>query len=204
MLTVNEAGYWSRQQLDDGRSRKSPQHHGFDMSKLVPSSLFYLPCQAKNPTDSFFTDFDDSKREPLDPYQWAKFAANRSRPEPEVMPPAAVVRPARPVIEAPINISPELRALRDRLRADEANAWQNRQAEERDAAIAAWRVAAAGDGNHAFFVLGSTLVRLGLSHAEVEAILRQEANFARSPRERRDQIAPMLRKLKPSPFKLAA
>lgn len=205
MQTVNEAGYWSRKQLDDGRLRKSPKHHGFDMSKLVPSSLFYLPCQAKNPADSFFMDFANRKREPLNPYQWAKFAANRARPQPGVLPPAALARPVNPAPnDAPATISAKLRAIRDRLRAAQPASEQDRQAERRDAALETWRTAPKGDGNRAFFVLGSTLVRLGLSRSEVEVTLWQEASHAHSPKERRAEIKSMLRKLRPSPFKLAA
>ena len=48
MRTVNRAGYWSKKQLKTNPRIKSRKRHGFDMSKLTPSSLFYLPCQAKN------------------------------------------------------------------------------------------------------------------------------------------------------------
>jgi hypothetical protein len=41
--------------------------------KLTPSSLFFLPCQAQNPADSFFIDFGDKNRAPLDPYVWAGY-----------------------------------------------------------------------------------------------------------------------------------
>jgi hypothetical protein len=33
-------------------------------------SLFYLPCQAQDPTQSFFNDYNDDKRQILDPYKW--------------------------------------------------------------------------------------------------------------------------------------
>src|SRR3984893_7726530 len=42
---------------------------GLDKSKKPPTSLFYLPRQAKNPEDSFFWDFKDG-RAALDPTQW--------------------------------------------------------------------------------------------------------------------------------------
>jgi hypothetical protein len=204
MLTVNEAGYWSQQQLANGRTRKSPRHHGFDMSKLVPSSLFYLPCQAKEPSDSFFTDHSDKRRAPLDPYQWAKFAANRARPEPEIVPvtmPTPLVPTAR---ETGITLSPAMQALRDGLQVEQETTQRNWQAEKREAAIAAWRSAPKGEGNRAFFTLGSTLARLGLSHTEIRAILWQEAAYAHSPVERRQQIKSILRKLDQRSFKAAA
>ena len=56
MRTVNRAGYWSKKQLEANDRIKSRLCHGFDMGKLTPSSLFYLPCQAENPAHSFFID----------------------------------------------------------------------------------------------------------------------------------------------------
>lgn len=204
MLTLNEAGYWSQQQLADGHQRKSTKHHGFDMSKLVPSSLFYLPCQAKDPKDSFFNDFNDKRRVPLDPYLWAKFAANRVHPEPEIVPVTAPtpVPPVVPEIES--TISTAMQALRDRLRAEHETTRRSSEAEQREAAIAVWRSAPKGEGNRAFFILGSTLARLGLSYAEVRAILLQEAVHAHSPVERRQQIKSIMSKLNQRPTKIAA
>ena len=73
MRTVNRAGYWSQEQLDADTRIKSRKTHGFDMGKLTPSSLFYLPCQAENPADSFFIDHNSASRQPLDPYVWAGY-----------------------------------------------------------------------------------------------------------------------------------
>jgi hypothetical protein len=49
MRSVNRAGYWSKKQLEANVRIKSRLCPGFDMGKLTPSSLFYLPCQAENP-----------------------------------------------------------------------------------------------------------------------------------------------------------
>ena len=103
-----------------------------------------------------------------------------------------------------VAISPQMRVMRDRLRADQPTLAHDWQAERRTAAIATWRSTPQGEGNQALFMLGSTLVRLGLPFNKVEALLRQEAVYARSPNERRQQIKAMLRKLKPSPFRAAA
>ncbi len=43
---------------------------GLDVSKKSPTSLFYLPCQAKEPSDGCFRDYNDDKREILDPKRW--------------------------------------------------------------------------------------------------------------------------------------
>lgn len=66
---LNQANYWSRKQLSQ---RSGGLHHGFDTSKFVASSLFYLPVQAKGGEDeSYFCDF--SGRE-LDPILWVENA----------------------------------------------------------------------------------------------------------------------------------
>jgi hypothetical protein len=50
---------------------KSVPASGLDLIKKTPTSLFYLPCQAKQPTDSFFYDlYHDDSRETLDPKNW--------------------------------------------------------------------------------------------------------------------------------------
>ena len=54
-----------------GKSKKGCKRSGLDKSKKTPTSLYFLPCQAKNPRDSFFWDFKDDRAE-LDPIQWIK------------------------------------------------------------------------------------------------------------------------------------
>ena len=96
MRTVNRAGYWSQKQLDADPRIKSRKHHGFDMGKLTPSSLFYLPCQAQNPARQLLhrpqlgqPQFRSIRIE------WAGYAANHHRPEPEPSATAAVVADRR-------------------------------------------------------------------------------------------------------------
>jgi hypothetical protein len=52
-----------------GKSKGGKQS-GLDLSKKSPTSLFYLPCQAKEASDSFF--YDDDKRKILDPMTWVR------------------------------------------------------------------------------------------------------------------------------------
>jgi hypothetical protein len=172
MLTVNRAGYWSQKQLDDDPRIKSRKHHGFDMGKLVPSSLFYLPCQAVNPLDSFFMDFRDKHRVPLDPYEWAGYAANHARPEP-----ALVIQPipAGPVLPPiPETKCPKLRLVRELLRNEQVAKRHANRLDRQQAAIEKWRAAPVKGGNAAFFQLGVDLRGIGLSLSEIETTLRQE------------------------------
>ncbi|MBU6357063.1 MAG: DEAD/DEAH box helicase family protein [Rhodospirillales bacterium] len=180
--TLNENGYWSDKQLADGRPRKDPQRHGFDMTKLVPTSLFYLPCQAKDTADSFFTDYNGKRRQPLDPYQWAEFAARAARPTPE--PPATVVKlkPATSEDAVPTKSSED----------------------SREAAIATWRCAAKGHGHNEFFKLACKLRGSGMPLDEVRATLQSEVSFARSPDDRRRQISGIMASLTTDRPELAA
>ena len=194
MLTLNRAGYWSDRQLADNPRIRSRLRHGFDMSKLVPSSLFYLPCQAKRPEGSFFVDHDDARRAPLDPFAWAGYAANRARPEPA--PVAAAPAPPQPSVEPiPMRVSPAKRAAMEKLRAERDRGFAAERARRREEAVAAWRQSPAGTGHEAFFRLALGLVRAGLPLPEVMATLHQEASFARHPEERRREIKDIVRTL---------
>jgi hypothetical protein len=113
MATANKAGYWSAKQLEDDSRIKSRKHHGFDMSKLTPSSLFYLPCQAANPAHSFFMDFADQNRKPLDPYLCG-LCVQPCRPEPLRVVPTISAEPVVPTM--PSTLCPKLRRVRDLLR----------------------------------------------------------------------------------------
>ena len=170
---VNKAGFWSAKQLADGRKRKSNLHHGFDMSKLVPSSLFYLPCQAKDPADSFFTDHHEERRAPLDPYQWIMAAANRARPEPEIVQPATASVPPVPANDDKAKTLSPMQVLSERLLAQQTAGSIKSLAQRRDTAIEAWRSASPGEGNVAFFKLGMTLARLGLDLGEIATIRKR-------------------------------
>jgi hypothetical protein len=64
-LKLRDAGYSVGTPKKGCNLRRS----GLDKSKKPPTSLFYLPSQAKNPKDSFFWDFKDG-RAALDPTQW--------------------------------------------------------------------------------------------------------------------------------------
>ena len=147
MRSVNRAGYWSKKQLEANERIKSRKHHGFDMGKLTPSSLFYLPCQAENPAHSFFIDHNSPDRAPIDPYIWAGYAANHRRPAPE---PVATVSPTVVPLEQrpmPVTDCPRLRRMRELLAEEEAAKFRDDRAQRQAAAIDRWRVASSGDGN---------------------------------------------------------
>jgi hypothetical protein len=204
MRTLNRDGYWSKRQLAGNERIKSRKHHGFDMGKLTPSSLFYLPCQAEKPVDSFFIDHNGPGRQPLDPYRWAGFAANHYRPSPE--PSEAVVATVTPTVVEPMPATdcPRLRRMRELLAEKAIAKVQNDRAQRQAAAIQTWHDTPAKSGNGAFFQLGVDLRGAGLSMAEIEDTLRLESGNARHPTERRREIKNIMRTLGGSSRRWAA
>jgi hypothetical protein len=60
------------------------------------------------------------------------------------------------------------------------------------------------NGNDAFLRLGRDLSRIGMSFADIDATLWQEAGYGRHPSERRAQIKYIMRSLRGSPCLMAA
>lgn len=77
------AGYYSNKNAAklEQRTGGSVKRHGFDTSKFTASSLFYLPCIAKDGT-SFFHDWPGKE---IDPIQWVERAVVHDRADPTVV-----------------------------------------------------------------------------------------------------------------------
>ena len=67
---LRDAGYWVNKRKTNSPCPKHLKRSGLDWSKHPATSLFYLPCQAQNPDDGFFTVYDDEDRMPIDVGQW--------------------------------------------------------------------------------------------------------------------------------------
>ena len=68
---LQEAGYSVERPSKHLKTSNAPNSRpsGLDWSKSFPTSLFYFPCQAQCPADSFFMECMDG-RYPLDPSTW--------------------------------------------------------------------------------------------------------------------------------------
>src|SRR4029077_9867813 len=69
---LEDAGYAVNR---GGKGRKgarlsNSRPSGLDWSTSLPTSFFYLPCQAKNPGESFFHDHAEGERRHLQPAIW--------------------------------------------------------------------------------------------------------------------------------------
>jgi hypothetical protein len=149
------------------RSNGDKPKSGLDWSKRPPTSLFYLPCQAEDPTQSFFRYYDEPGREALDPVPWIENTV-------------APLQPEFPSWSAEPNGGPK-----------EIN-----QALV-DSAIQDWRATRAvpKHGNQNFFLLGRKLKSAGMDTAQIATTLATEASFARSPKERKEQIRSIIETL---------
>jgi hypothetical protein len=78
---ILNAGYWTNKQRRRVSPPKQLKESGLDWSKRVATSLFYLPCQAENSDQSFFTVYDDGTRQPISVEQWVANSPFGVRPE---------------------------------------------------------------------------------------------------------------------------
>lgn len=140
--------------------------HGFDTSKRAVNSIFYLPCRAKDPNGSFFHDLKDGHRRLLNPDEWMRQYPTSS----------AVV------ISAP----------------SAAISSRTLQPDGVEQAINHWRTVGClpGNGDSELFRLAGALQRAGLSEGEIEKILREEALYANTTKDRLAQIPRILKGLK--------
>jgi hypothetical protein len=165
--------------------------HGFDWSKTMPENLMYLPCRAADPRPgaSFFHDFNDGIRKPLDVADAIEFSILNERPTPGPDHEAHLVQYAASSFpEIPESASPQLREIALALRARHEAEFETRKAQRITAAINAWRSAPIGFGNQSFCQLGIALKRAGMTLAEVQSTLLAEASQGHSPAERKAQV----------------
>jgi hypothetical protein len=196
---LNRAGFWGKRQLDKRPGIKDRRHHGFDESKFNAASLFYLPCQAKDPAHSFFHDYGDGdpKRGPLDLHQWVETCILSLRPDPEpVMAPVRVTS-TRPEVSV-TQVVAQLVDVRQALAEQTTQTQAERRAGWIAEAVERWQGTAVipGTGHAEFFRLGAALHRAGLDESEIRTTLYAEAGHARSPRERRGEIKSILTSLR--------
>jgi hypothetical protein len=127
---------------------KSSKRSGLDTSKKSPTSLFYLPCQAINPSDSFFWDYKDNGRKTLDPTKWTTNTVVHF-----------------PRVDARRETPPPLTREVDQSAIDEATrAWRESPQHP-------------GEGNARFFNYALSLRSAGMPLADIEVKLPQEANL---------------------------
>jgi hypothetical protein len=140
---------------------------GLDWSKTLPTSLFYLPCQAQTSRDSFFQEYGGDKRHPLQPSIWLQNMTFHLQPGIEVLGQPEIPRAG--VDEVLVQRAKDI--------------WRGSKGQH-------------GSGDTMFFTLALCLRRAGLELYEIENTLRSEAKLGRSPEERLSQIPSVMSSLR--------
>jgi hypothetical protein len=151
-----------------GKSRGG-NRSGLDVSKKSPTSLFYLACQAANPSDSFFQDYDDGKRKILEPMTWIDNTVIHFR-EANAQKHVQWTAP-REIDQAAVEKATMI--------------WRESPKYPRE-------------GDTRFFNYAISLRSAGMSLNDIERKLQDEAGFGRSPGERRAQIPSIMKTLRQS------
>jgi hypothetical protein len=139
---------------------------GLDWSTSLPTSFFYLPCQAQQAGASFFHDYAKGERRPLQPGIWLQNMTFPLQPGFEVVQ-ADLPRPG--VDEVLVQSAKDI--------------WRDSKGQP-------------GMGDTMFFNLAMSLRRAGMGLCEIENILCSEAEFGRTPKERLSQISSVMNSLR--------
>src|ERR1700751_5511100 len=114
------------------------------MTKLHPVSLFYLPCQPKDPSGAYFSIFNRKPRQPLIVQDWIeKYVAEEEAS-------LFVEEEANTFIETPIEHTQFGSQALNALLPDQGSR-VDQEAIER--AFSEWQQCPSGEGNHEFFIL---------------------------------------------------
>jgi hypothetical protein len=182
------SGYYDDKAAADLASKgRKVKRHGFDVSKFVPCSLFYLPCQAKAPKDSFFVEFAGAA---LDPYEWGEAAiAMMDDPDAETRQLEFVEEKALP----PTGGSEELNAIRNKLA---VTGVANDTTSQIRNAIATYTSIPCGMSlrHIGFFTLAAKLKRSGLNDNEIMGHLTLADTDG--SRKKKNAIASVMKSLK--------
>jgi hypothetical protein len=133
---------------------------------MTPESLFYLPCQAQDPSQSFFIDYNEPPREILDAELWISNSFIPYQPPCEQTP-------------LPEN---ENRLVDNDIVSTATAEWRDSKKHP-------------GEGNTRFFRYALELRRAGLSLTEIQAKLNEEVRHGRSPNDRQRQIRSIMETL---------
>jgi hypothetical protein len=156
---------------EDRGSSMEPHGNFPNRTKRSPASIFYLPCQAEDPSQSFFVDYKDEGREILDAEVWIR----------------------NTVVPFRVPRSPEIHACPPGQHGELNHAIIDNATEE-------WRRSRLheGEGNDRFWTYAVKLRTGGMSLNQIEAKLYEEAQYAKHPKERRAQIRSIMKSLQGS------
>jgi hypothetical protein len=165
---LEKAGFWVDRTKKKRKytKRSNMRHSGLDWHGSYPTAIFYLPCQAANPQDSFFHEHLEG-RHPLNPSTWIEKSAI----------------PLQPTFEPFEPIDNETSEV-DWAKVESAvQIWRASQVEPRQ-------------GHDMLFTLARSLKFAGMDYPQIEAKLRTEAEFAYTPEERKAEIPGLIKDIR--------
>lgn len=173
VMAINAYGY--------SNDKDAPNFNGIDQSKRTASSMFYLPCQAKDGKRSFWIDNPGTYIDPIDLIERyalpdeAEYIAKEGHQNPQ---------------------SSSYKAMKVKLMEQMNKTDEEEQDRKRQKAIDEWRSTPIGEGDKAFFRLAVKLKKLGLSDFDIRNTLNTEALYGKSPRERKAQVPHIMKSIR--------
>lgn len=169
---LNDHGWFAAREFerDPDLALTANGTHGFDVSKLNPSNILYLPSRGAHPEDAFFIDMSGAPRAPIPVFEWLKSIA--VPPEPPALPPPPPPRTANPKASA------KLQALQTALLGKDEIRLREGRDRRVDAALERWRTEGdlPGRRDEGWWRLACDLSLAGVDEAEYRATMRAAAD----------------------------
>lgn len=170
-MLLRHSGFRSVQEIAE-RPLGTVRRHGFDIGKFNAAALFYAPCQAAEPAHSFFIDYCDTHRAPLDVVEWLKNDV------------------------AALAARKDCNSITDEFRWNGGSSLQTTEKiSDTNSAITRWRNTPQGRGHFSFYRLAHDLRRSGMPPEVARSRLTVEARHAKSPRERTSEIPDLVKRV---------
>lgn len=144
--------------------------HGFDMGKMHPACLVFLPSLGASPSDAFFHDHNDAHRQALPVRQWLADAPIALL--------KAVHTPPPPILAAPNpKASTAMQRLQEAILNQRSTSIALRKDEKAQEALGWWAYNGdqPGQRDANFIILAGRLKRAGCGESEAKDLLRQAA-----------------------------
>jgi hypothetical protein len=155
--------------------------HGFDVTKMNPACVLYVPSQGANPADQFFTEFNEPSRGDLD----VLAVVDQAEIEDDI--PLVITKAPAPVV-VKANASPALRKLVEAMHQRDSAIFAASKAKAITDAVAEYGANAyRGNRDNAVFTLVLRLHHAGGDYNEVVA--EATAAISSAPGSRRELIA---------------
>jgi hypothetical protein len=180
MKRLNERDFWTQKQIDakPHLMKSAKGIHGFDVSKLNPACILFLPSQGGDPTQAYVRDVNDG-RSPMPVYTVLAKADLTQDEETAVRPPMELLKP---VYQPVMHTNPQMRAIVEKLMADKSAGFESSKARKVATAMDRWNSEwdRPGQRDNGFWLLGVHLRNAGCDAREIADHLDDAARCSMS------------------------